>query len=402
MASVGEFLGSLPGGEPCGENVSRVNLSQYWEEDVFANPGAATAFVILFVIGVPLNIYILAVLIYKKLYQQPTFLLLLNLTISDLLLCLFPLLFNIITALNMQGSFGNTDYVRCNVCKIGVTFVIFNTSIYFTLLFLSIERLIFFKSPIEYDKFVTTQRIVIALVAEWLISIAIAIPTLVGYGDFLYSQVCGHVYITQYHIERGFVYGVVSGLIIISIVLVVIVCNLWMVILAVKVYTKKRKIKVDPGPCVSDCPDETGLKRRVPTLKRKKKFRRNMEVARRQCAFVRTFGAILVTNCASIIPVIVLGVMIFTVDISYGFAVFVQVAIYSQTTAHPIVEVLFAPELRKILLQSTRLKNSKFGKCVMSNCEDCCSGDFMIRELASRLSKVPVTSSSHGGAPSSE
>lgn len=389
MDLVGDLVDSVSAEEPCGENVSRVNLSSHWDSEAFANTaGVAVVYVVLFMIGVPLNTYILAVLIYKKLFNQPTYLLLLNLTVSDLLVCLFPLLFKIITTLNQQGSLGNTDFVRCNVCNVGATFIIFNTSIYLTLMLLSIERLIFFRTPLRYDNLITTKRIVIAIVVEWVVSVAIAIPVLAGYGDLLYSLVCGHIFVTPYHIERGLVYAFLTGVFFALVTAVIVICNVWMVILFVKIYSKRKKVRVSSS---FGSQNQSGQQHRVLTAKRKR-FIWSLDVARRQCAFIRTFGAIIFINCASVVPSLVLGAMIFfTVEIPLEYIIFVEAALLSQTSTHPLVQALFAPELQKLLFQCTRLKKSKLGQCIITNCENCCTSEFMMTEMASKLSKLRVT-----------
>lgn len=397
-ALVGDLLEGVEE-EVCGDNPSRENLSFLWkDEEIYgSHQGVAAAYILLFLIGVPLNIYILAVVIYKKLYRQPTFLLLCNLAITDLHLCLGPLLFNTITVLNKQGSFGSNDFVRCHICKVGATFVIFSSSTSFTLMLLSIDRLIFFKTPLKYEKFVTVRRVFMACVVEWVTSLAISLPTLGGYGDFIYSLVCGPVFLTAFHIQRGIVYVIVSTPISIGATTILVVCNAWMVILAVKVYRKVKKIgtmSVTPASDSKEKDESSGGFRRTASTRRKWKSRWGMEVARKQCAFLRTFGAIIVVDFVSLIPIFVLGALyIFTGEVPVGLVIFVIVAIYSQTISHPILQVLFAPELRKLMFQCKWLKSSKLGKCTVFNC---CVGDFLMRDVAGKLSKVQAAISSRG------
>ncbi len=63
--------------------------------------------------------------IEEYLLQDPTYILVLNLVISDLLLCGLILPFNIQSSLNREFSLGQSDYARCQSCQtIGALFVI--------------------------------------------------------------------------------------------------------------------------------------------------------------------------------------------------------------------------------------------------------------------------------------
>ena len=107
--------------------------------------------VALFLAGVVLNLYVFGRILWKGLYSEPTYMLLLNLCVADLVMCFVPILFNISTGFNGHYSFGNTDYIRCHVCKIAVVFAITFLVVTFTVVLLSIDRCLYFVRPLKYS-----------------------------------------------------------------------------------------------------------------------------------------------------------------------------------------------------------------------------------------------------------
>ena len=68
---------------------------------------------IFLVVGIPSNILVIAAILKNKLLSHPTHLLLLNLAVSDILVCVLVMPFNIVTALAGRFIIGSSDYVRC-------------------------------------------------------------------------------------------------------------------------------------------------------------------------------------------------------------------------------------------------------------------------------------------------
>ncbi len=87
----------------------------------FRDGSLATAIILLFVlIGSTANFSLIASIIYKRLYRNATHILLLNLGISDLLICILVLPPIVITSFAGKYIFGDSDYVKCQLCQTGL------------------------------------------------------------------------------------------------------------------------------------------------------------------------------------------------------------------------------------------------------------------------------------------
>ena len=99
-----------------GQILDRDSLHSHWRDLHVSVYWGVAAYILILLIGVPLNLYIITVIAYKRLYSVPTYLLLLNLGITDLLMCPF-IAYQVITQLRGEISFGPTNYIRCQVCS---------------------------------------------------------------------------------------------------------------------------------------------------------------------------------------------------------------------------------------------------------------------------------------------
>ncbi len=115
-------------------------------------------------IGLPWNIIVLAAIVARKGYKDPTYILLMNLVTADLLVCLLVLPFNVKTAFERGFYIANSDYTRCQACH---TISIILTSMIllsaFTLGSMAIDRLIYIKHPIRYSSYVTVRVLFVCL-----------------------------------------------------------------------------------------------------------------------------------------------------------------------------------------------------------------------------------------------
>ncbi len=103
-------------------DLSRTDLTEVkWmvpEESVYNTGvtaiGVCQAFILF--IGLPWNIIVLAAIVARKGYKDPTYILLMNLVTADLLVCLLVLPFNVKTAFERGFYIANSDYKRCQAC----------------------------------------------------------------------------------------------------------------------------------------------------------------------------------------------------------------------------------------------------------------------------------------------
>lgn len=199
-----------------------------------ASLGLASTIVqlVFFLIGLPLNAYVIFRIVKKRLYSEPTYILLLNLAATDLLTSLVPIPFHVISGF----SFGSSDYIRCLVCKISATFLMTFCQSLFNLALISLDRFAFFKILMQYEATVTVKKTLIALAVTWLVSIGLVwfLDPLVGYGDSTFSISCGSVFITTKHIKRSILI-ILFNLVVQSVAVVILmVSNVWIVCIASK------------------------------------------------------------------------------------------------------------------------------------------------------------------------
>ena len=298
--------------------------------------------IIVFVTGIPLNIFIIARVVYKKLHKQPTFTLLLSLAVADLLACLSPVLFNIIV--DLQGErFRNlvdTDYLRCQLCKLSVFFIISNFAATLTLGLISIDRFIYFKFSINYDKICSRKKVVIAVVTSWVASVTIGIPPLAGPGDYIFASLCGFVFLSTSHLLRGTPYIIFTLAIQTIVVITLVVTNVWVLVIGCK-QLHKNKVKVIGSQAKSS------LEMRV--------AKREREIFRKQLKLMQIFGGILGIHIVTLIPAFVMvPILAFAGSIPPDLYTVALFALGAQAALHPLVESLFTPELRKVVTKCCR------------------------------------------------
>ncbi len=189
---------------------------------------------VLFLLGVPLNLYVMVKILWKKLYSQPTYLLLLNLAFCDFLVCMITLLFNVTTQFNGHYSFGDSNYVRCQVCKIAVAYIMLNLVTTFNLGLISLDRFAFFYIPLKYNMKVTPLKTGLALLGIWLLSGALVVAPLVGYGDVGFSLSCGYIFTVPEHVERSLFQLIATAVAFSAVTITLAITNIWIVRIAYK------------------------------------------------------------------------------------------------------------------------------------------------------------------------
>lgn len=310
---------------------------EFWDLDL-DDPQDFTPLIlhlIIFFTGVPLNTWIILRIIIKKLYSQPTYMLLLNLAISDLLICLIPVLFNVIFEFAGSKSFGSSNYVRCQVCKIAVIYIILNFQTVFNLSLISLDRFAYFKLSIKYHRIVRTERVGAALVVVWVLSVLLSVPPLAGYGDVVFSTACGMIFVTSLHVERSIPY-IIIGILIHSVgIAILIITNVWIMYIGLK---QIRSLRVKPAPKLVG----NYFERRMSII--------DVDSTVKQFKLFQVFGGILLVHFVTLIPAIVLvGIVLFSGHIPEVFYTFVLFSLIAQATLHPLVEAFFTPELKKVI-----------------------------------------------------
>ena len=311
----------------------KVFTPEFWsvDDDYYTQ---LVLYLIIFITGVPLNIWIITRIVKKTLYSQPTYMLLLNLAVCDLLVCLFPVLLNIIFEGLHSYSFGSTDYVRCQVCKIAATCIILNFQTVFNLVLISLDRFAYFKFSIRYDSMVRTRRVVVVVIIAWVASGLLGIPPLVGYGDVVFSTACGMIFLSEAHEKRSQPYIAVGFTTHTISITIVIVTNVWILYIALKQIKKQKMTKPLPKT------EGNYFERRLSQYM-------DVETARKQVKLFQVFGGILLVHFVTLIPTVVLiGIIVVSGYVPAIFYRFVLFSIFAAAPLHPLVEAFFTPELK--------------------------------------------------------
>lgn len=104
---------------------------------------------IFLLIGIPWNLVVIIVILKNRLFVQPAIVLLLNLAITDLFLCVLVMPLNIISAFSVEFIFGNSDYIRCQVCQTGLIFNILLLMSVYNVALLSLDRFLYVRIPLQ-------------------------------------------------------------------------------------------------------------------------------------------------------------------------------------------------------------------------------------------------------------
>ena len=156
--------------------------------DTAGNGYATSAFImLLFLLGLPWNLFVICAIVKKRLCSQPIIMLMLNLSITNLLVCILVMPFNIVSGIAGEYVFGESDLVRCRVCQIGVAVTTLPWISIHTLCLMSVDRFIYLKRPLTYTRIVTPKRMFAAIIAIWVLCIAISIPPLFGFGEIRFA-----------------------------------------------------------------------------------------------------------------------------------------------------------------------------------------------------------------------
>lgn len=316
--------------------------ADFWEssQDEQIAPLVNAIFVAIFlIIGLPSNLLIISSILRKKLYREPTHILLLNLAVSDLFLCILVMPFIIIAGIAREFIFGSSDFIRCKVCQ--ATSVVISALTIFSVHILSVislDRFLFIKMSLHYDKYITAGRTIALVALVWTLSIALSFPPLFGLGDIDYTKgisTCTPRFQYSTHLTKNIYYIVMLVLEALVPISVLLITNLWTVciaqrnILLIYKVTKTKKLwKV--------CKEE--VMQRLNTTKKRKQLR-----------LVVVFGTILIANVITWIPFIIRSFWALAYgsdNLTAASYVFVFLCLISHSFLHPIIEASLIPEIR--------------------------------------------------------
>ena len=330
------------------ENLNTSHVTSVRWQTTTPNSALATATVlfIYMVIGIPSNLLIIVSILWKKLYRQPTHILLLNLAINDLLMCCTYILINCVSAVSGEFIFGSNDITRCQVCKTGVIFVIFAHFNLYVLALLSLDRFLFIRLPFKYNRIVNIKTTLLTVICTWILCTLISIPPLFGFGEIRFTSIistCSLYFLDQTNLTRNIYYEVFS--IVQSFALpipVLAVTNIWVLCIVQKqfkkIYKKTQKLEENGNKDKY----RAGIQQKLNKTKNKKQLR-----------LVKIYGAILIANLVTWMPSVINTIGIFVaiyrqVIIPNGFFVTNYLFFLSQVVIHPLLQAWLIPDIRKL------------------------------------------------------
>ena len=234
----------------CSINVSRDSVTRSaWstaltEESKSTTVGYvyATIALIFFTVGVPMNVFVMIVIIRRHLWNSVPMILMLNLTVNNIAICVLILPFVIVSGYSTEYVFGSSDYIRCRVCSFGVFNLCLQLVPEYTIAFMSVERLLYLKLPLKYESVVTPRCAVILVLLIWIVCILLSVPPLLGFGEvsFFYKIAnCAFVSFADGTSGANIAFGVVISLLGILGLSVIVIAYLWIVIIARSSLLKK-------------------------------------------------------------------------------------------------------------------------------------------------------------------
>ncbi len=319
---------------------------EYWSaaRDTSLVSSAITLCFIL--IGVPSNLLILVSILRQRLYREPTYILLLNLAVADLLMCLLYMPFTVVSGFAGEFLFGSTDIVLCKMCQFtGFTCLALGILTIHILSLLSVDRFLFFKYPLKYHTMVTFKRSIVTCTGTWVLCVLLSLPPLFGFGNFYYENsfsACIVMFYGGSNTMKNEHYTIFVACELSLPLCVLIVTNIWMLHI-IRVQMRKVsgiKMTLKDGVSLGSIVQE--------------KLRSHHSI-QQQLQLFKVFGAILISNLLTWGPYFIHVLIGSVVGPSPGAVnLIIFIIITSFAVVHPIIEASLIPEFKRYLTRLIR------------------------------------------------
>ncbi len=246
------------------------------------------------IVGIPMNVLILLVLIRQKFYKEPSSFLLFNLVFVDFLNCIIYIPYLLVPGL--QGgayTLGTSDFDRCLSCYSGSMVIVCLVLVSFHLLaIMSVDRLLYIQKPLHYDRIVTVKRLIVAVLASWIISIFVVIPPSFEFGDIRYAAAfasCTPSFTSKTRLTKSFYYVIfliLEGMIPLG---ALVIANIFLIGTLRKEAKKRFSISVEHSNSLSEI-----------------NIRARKQYNEQQLRMVKMFGSIFIANLVTWIPSVLL------------------------------------------------------------------------------------------------
>jgi len=289
-------------------------------------------------IGIPWNAAVLAALIHKKFFKQPSTFLLFNLATVDLLTCIIIIPFQAVPGLiGGRYTLGNSDYTRCQSCQGGIIVIIWllYSSLHLVAV-MSVDRLIYIRKPLQYDKWITVPRMAVVVIVVYVVCLLVAIPPLFQLGAIQFSfnvGTCSTLFSVTTRVGPSYLLIVFYLLEAIVPVGTLIISNILLIVFV-------RKTVRDRFNSTYKSAGEDQVNHRARKTYNEQQFR-----------MVKVFGSIFVSNfltwTPSILLIIIVGAIGFS-SVPPGVFGLVFLCFLLQSVIHPILESMLSGKVRAI------------------------------------------------------
>lgn len=334
-------------------NLSRNSVTpEYWDSfsisDDFRNGSLAIAIItlLMLLVGLPSNFVIIVSILQQKLYKESAHILLLNLAVSDFLLCLLVMPAVIVSGFAGSYIFGDSDYVRCQVCQTGLILISLTLVSVYLLCLLSVDRLMFIRFPLRYNRYVTKRRVIVIVAFAWTLSIAIALVPLSGIGEIRYSfatSTCIIIFIGRSENLYYAIFLVGHALVPITITVGAYIWIACFVSKEIKEIYRMRKSLYKNQQVLAE------------TMQKERQRKKNMKRFR----LITVFGTIVIVNFIVWTPIVIETILSATVEsqtVPLGTQILTYLCILLHSVLHPLIEGCFIPEIKVVFKKILGIK----------------------------------------------
>lgn len=330
----------------CNEGgLSNVSVTpEFWDIPERNRPAvlSTAVFTLAFIIvGVPSNLLIILSILWQRLYQEPTYILFLNLAIADLLVCILVMPFTVVSGFAGRYILGGSDSSKCKWCVTAVIFVALCLVSLHTLALMSVDRFVFIKLPMKYNRVVTVRKTVCCVVVLWVLCCTVSLCPILGFGDVAFGLLIATCTITlrgATEVTSNVHYFIFLVAVAVFPLSVLVATNTWVACIVQKqirnIYLAVKKSLPRDQEQVT-----ASIKRRL-----------SKEKNRKQLQFMRVFGAILLSNVVTWLPLII-RIVAAAIKGNDEFPNWVYVSVYLSISFtavfHPLIQACLLPEIRK-------------------------------------------------------
>ena len=284
----------------------------------------------------------LGIILKQRLYRQHTIILLLNLIVTDLLILLLSLTVKIITGIPGEFLLGDSDRVRCEVCRTALVIEsAINISPFLTISAMAFDRFFYIHKPFKYEKLISVKSSLATIIAIWLVGIVYASLSVGLLRNIVFDE---KFLDCNWDFSRFEYFHVLSNLLLLLPYIFLLVCDVWVVIIGLRHIKEVYRVQQSSSTLSRG---QLSMKRVNDQIKQAQKKKR--------LHLMRVFGGIIVASTLTSLPLFILGVFTFDEELTYLIpAVYTAVSLalfYSQVVIHPILESTLIVEIKSTILK---------------------------------------------------